>query len=73
MSKVSARRQRFLTLIRTKGLTAAQVAALLHRNPAHVRAWLAGLRPIPENMLRLLELEIEHGRAREYIVASAQA
>lgn len=73
MSKVTARRDRFLDLMRAKGLTAAQVAALLNRNPAHVRAWLAGLRPIPENMLRLFELEIEHGRAREYVNAVAQA
>ena len=71
MSKVSARRQQFVDLMRAKGLSAAQVAALLRRNPAHVRAWLGGSRPIPENMLRLLELEIEHGRAREYVSATA--
>lgn len=57
-------RLELLRLIKEHGLSSAQVGALVDRNPGHVRAWRAGLRPVPPNMLRLLELELKHGRGR---------
>jgi hypothetical protein len=52
------RRRQFVGLMADHGITSDDVAALLRRNPSHVRAWVAGLRPIPPQMLRLLELEL---------------
>jgi len=66
-----ARRARLNQLMATHRLTSQHVGQLIGRNPSYVRRYSAGIQPVPENMLRLLELEIEHGRGREIVESRA--
>jgi DNA-binding transcriptional regulator YiaG len=52
------RQRRLNALMSQHDLTSEKVATLLGRNASHVRAWMAGIRPLPPQMLRLLELEL---------------
>ena len=49
--------------MRVNRLTSAAVGLILNRAASHVRAWKTGYHPMPEQMMRLLELELER-RAR---------
>lgn len=53
-----ARRIVLHTLMSEHALSSLRVAALVSRTPAHVRAWRSGSAPMPPEMLRLLELEL---------------
>lgn len=48
-------------------LTCPVVGDLLYRNPDYISMWRTGRHEMPEEMLRLLELELEHGRGRELV------
>lgn len=54
-----ARLHRLRTLMADHQLSNADVARILERAPPHVRSWMAGINPIPPQMLRLLELELK--------------
>jgi len=64
MNATRVRHEDFRKLIQSHQLTCGQVAILVYRNIHHIRACHAGLRPVPQAMLRLLELEL---RVRERI------
>lgn len=63
----TARQSRLDQIMTSHGLNSRQVGSLIERNPDYVRRYRAGLQPMPEYLLRLLELELEHGRGRELI------
>ena len=63
MSATYTRRLR--QLISTHGLTDDQVATLVHRTVAYVRQLKAGKYPVTMPILRLLELELKHGRGAD--------
>jgi len=65
------RRLRLNQLMSDNSLNSRQIASLIHRHPDYVRRYRAGLQPMPECLLRLLELELEHGHGRELIQSSA--
>lgn len=67
----SERRKRLNQIMVAHALNSRQIATLVHRNPECVRRYRAGLQPMPECLLRLLELELEYGRAREWVRAQA--
>jgi hypothetical protein len=71
MLTIIARQRRLRRLMRTHGLTPQQVGKLLYRNASYVRSWHAGINPVPPEMLRLLELEIQSGE-RVRIITAAQ-
>lgn len=73
MLNTNARHRRLRRLMSRHGLTSEQVGRLLYRNASHVRAWHAGLHPLPPEMLRLLELEIQHGKRVELVRGTAAA
>jgi hypothetical protein len=61
MPKYDSRTARLRQLMLAHKLTPSDVGRLLYRNPVYVKSWHAGINPIPEAMLRLLELELAHG------------
>ena len=71
MSSARVRRARLDELMSAHNLTSQHVSELIDRNPAVVRRYRAGIQSIPPNMLRLLELELEHGRGLELIQSRA--
>ncbi len=64
MRTTHARRLRLNQLTRDFEISDREVAALVGRTADYVREWRLGKHPISESMLRLLELELEHGRGR---------
>jgi len=71
MRTPAVRRQTLLRLMRAHDLTCPIVGSLVHRHPDYVSMWRTGRSEMPECMLRLLELELEHGRGRVLIQAQA--
>jgi hypothetical protein len=67
MLTTSRRQARLRHLMKTHGLTPEHVGKLLFRNTSYVRSWHAGINPVPEDMLRLLELEIRVGERIERV------
>jgi hypothetical protein len=67
MQKYDSRTARLRQLMRAYKLTPPDVARILYRNPVYVKSWHAGINPIPEALLRLLELEIRIGERIERI------
>lgn len=67
MRNVENRRQQLDFIMRTHRLTSRQVGLLVHRGDSYVRQWRAGMKPIPECLLRLLELEIKYERGIERV------
>jgi hypothetical protein len=65
MGNAEIRRQRLDFLMRKYGLTSKQVGRLIHRGDSYVRQYRAGLKEMPECLLRLLELEIKYERGVE--------
>jgi len=57
--------------MREHDLTCPAVGSLLYRHSDYVSMWRTGRYEMPEEMLRLLELELEHGRGRELIQSRA--
>lgn len=53
-----ARQRRLSALMRRHKINSTEVGAILDRTPSYVRQWRAGMKPMPQNMLRLLELEL---------------
>jgi hypothetical protein len=53
------RRQRLNQIMENRRLTSGAIGRILNRTPEHVRAWRCGTAPMPPEMLRLLELELE--------------
>lgn len=71
MRSPTARRQRLLQLMQAHRLTCPMVGTLLHRTADYVSMWRTGRHEMPECLLRLLELELQYGRAREWVQAQA--
>lgn len=65
------RRQKLLRLMREHALTCPAVGILVHRTPDYVTMWRTGRYEMPECLLRLLELELEHGHGRELVQSRA--
>lgn len=62
---MSTRNRRLRQLMADHRLTAEDVSALVHRTAAYVRELRDDKHPVSEPLLRLLELELAHGRGRE--------
>ncbi len=58
-------RKRLNALMQEQHLSSTHIGELLGRHPQHVRAWMCGVYPMPDNMLRLLELELKERAAQE--------
>ena len=71
MRSPDGRRERLDFLMKKHGLTSRQVGCLVHRGHSYVRQWRAGMKPMPECLLRLLELEIQHERGIERVQMKA--
>lgn len=57
--------------MREHNLTRGQVSQLVHRTPNYITMWRTGKSSISEATMRLLELELQHGRGKELIEARA--
>ena len=67
MRNTESRRQQLDFIMKKYDLTSRQVGLLVHRGDSYVRQWRAGMKPIPECLLRLLELEIKYERGIERV------
>jgi hypothetical protein len=65
------RRLRLREIIATHNLTDEQVGKLVGRTAGYVRELRHGNHPVSYTLLRLLELELEHGEGRALIVSRA--
>jgi transcriptional regulator with XRE-family HTH domain len=61
----TAQNRRLRQLMTDHGLTDQQVGDLVHRTSAYIRELREGKHPVSAPMLRLLELELAHGRGRD--------
>lgn len=66
-----ARRQRLRKLMIEHDLTYAHVGELTGRTAGYIRELWLGNHEVAEPLLRLLELELEHGRGRELLESRA--
>ena len=58
MNHDRTRQRRLDAIMRANKMTSAEVARVIGRTPAHVRKYRSGMQPVPEPLLRLLELEL---------------